>query len=113
MTMTKKERAEIEAALDEDAMRFPLPAAYADPAFVKCAEGAIETPELIAQFNRLKGCALGVRRSRIEQMVDEACGKDDMREFLAFVHDGIYLRLPNRAINAFRASALLPQRGKQ
>jgi hypothetical protein len=108
-------RAQIEAALDEDAPRAPLPAAYADPAFIECALAAIDTPELLTSFNRLKGCSIGEARTGIEQMIDAACGKDkdDMREFLAFVHDGIYLRLPNRAINAFRASALLPQRGKQ
>ena len=37
-------------------------------------------------------------------MADAATGKqqDDMRAFVAFVHDAIYLRLPSEAIHALR-----------
>ena len=87
------------------APRLPLPAAYADPAFIRCAHEAIETPELVSNFNRLYGATLGARVSPIEAMVDKATGKADadMQAFVEFVHNGIYLRLPDEAIESLRA----------
>jgi hypothetical protein len=89
-------------------VRLPLPMAYADPAFMACLQEAIETPELIEQLDRLYGASLTAKRSPIEAMVDKATGKqeDDMRAFVGFVHDGIYLRLPDEAIHALRISAI-------
>lgn len=74
------------------AERLALPVAYADPAFMACLKEAIETPELVVEFNRLYEASLGKPLSPIEKMVDKACGKDesDMRGFIEFVHDCIY-----------------------
>ncbi len=81
-------------AEDLPCMRLPLPLAYADPAFMKCLDEAIELPELVQQFDRLCKCSLSAAR------------KDDMRKFVEFVHDGIYLRLPDEAIHSLRVKAL-------
>jgi hypothetical protein len=68
--------------------RLALPAALIDPAFIRCAHEAIETPELVANFERLYGTS--------------ARSAGGMREFMRFVHDGIYLRIPDEAIEAMR-----------
>lgn len=93
-----------------DVKRFALPAAYADPAFVACLDEAISTPELVAQFDRLYGADLRGRRPPIVRMVDEATGKlaDDMREFVHFVHQGVYLTLSDDALLSLRAEATEP-----
>ncbi len=85
-------------------MRLALPAAYADSAFLRCLLEAIDTPELVSNFDRLYGATLTARTSPIARMVDEATGKreDDFRAFVEFVHYGIYLRLPDDAIEALR-----------
>lgn len=87
-----------------DAKRFALPAAYTDPAFIACLDEAISTPELVANFDRLYGADLRRRRPPIARMVDEATGKlaDDMREFVHFVHQGVYLALSDDAILSLR-----------
>ncbi len=88
-------------------MRLPLPAAYVDPAFSRCLTGALETPELCAQFDRLYGSTLFTRSDPLSRMIDEACGKsrDDMRAFVEFVHDCIYMRLPDDALVSLRSEA--------
>ena len=45
---------------------------------------------------------------RFVRMVDQATGKheDEMRAFVRFVHDGVYLRLPDRAIHSLRVVAI-------
>lgn len=85
--------------------RFALPAAYADLAFMRSLHEAIETPELVSNFNRLYGASLGAG-TPLERAIDQATGKseDDMRAFIDFVHDSIYLRLPDEAIEALRAT---------
>ena len=89
-------------------MRLELPAAYADPAFLRCLHEAIDTPELVENFDRLYGATLSTRTSPIERMVDEATGKrdDDMRAFVEFVHFSIYTRLPDEALESLRAGEL-------
>lgn len=86
--------------------RLPLPAAYIDLAFQACLHESINTPELVAQFDRLYGATLVSRASPIERAADRATGKTeaDMRTFVEFVHDCIYLRLPADAIEALRAT---------
>lgn len=75
--------------------RLPLPAAYADPAFMRCLGSAIALPELVHRFDRLRGATLMSRTTP---------GKaTDMRAFVEFVHDSVYLRLPDEAIAALRA----------
>ncbi len=91
------------------AERFPLPMAYADPAFAICVTEAAGTAELVAHFDRLHGCSVGnlFKRSPIERMVDQATGfaDDQMRQFVGFVHDCVYLRLPDEAIHSLRVQA--------
>lgn len=70
--------------------------------FTDCVLECFENHELVAQFNRLYGCSLGVdRRTTIEQMVDRATGHEppaiDEREaklFIAFVWNCVWTRLP-------------------
>lgn len=76
--------------------RFPLPMAYGDPAFLACLSDAIEIPELVENFDRLYGTSL----------LKGKPNKTDMEAFTAFVHDSVYLRLPNDAIHSLRAAAL-------
>lgn len=76
-------------------MRLPLPMAYADPAFTACIAAAIETPELVEQFDRLYGV----------HITSGSPAEADMRAFVSFVHDGIYLRLPDEVIHSLRAFA--------
>ncbi len=74
-------------------MRLAFPACTVDPAFQRCAMEAVSTPELVANFERL--CGVSMLRD----------GEQAMRAFSEFVHDGIYLRLPDEAIEALRATA--------
>jgi hypothetical protein len=85
-------------------VRLSLPAAHGDPAFQACLRESIETPELVAGFDRLYGANLVTRRAPIDAMIDKATGKqeNDVRAFVAFVHDCIYLRLPSEAVHALR-----------
>lgn len=76
-------------------MRLPLPAAYADPAFMACVNESIDKRELVEQFDRLYGASLTRGKA----------ADGDMRAFLKFVHDGVYLRFPDEAIHSLRASA--------
>lgn len=76
-------------------MRFALPAAYADPAFIVCLHESIGTLELVNQFDRLYGANLSRKPS-----------ERDMAAFTAFVHDSVYTRLPDEALDSLRAAAL-------
>lgn len=89
------------------APRLPLPLAYADPAFKRCLDEAISTPELVQQFDRLYGATLMTRTTPLERAIDRATGKadDDMRAFVKFVHDCFYMRLPDEAIVGLRVQA--------
>lgn len=79
-------------------VRLPLCAAYFDPAFINCLSSAIAEPELVAQFCRLYGSKLDT-----PQRTDE-----DMRSFTEFVHDSVYMRLPDEAIHSLRAESSAP-----
>ena len=85
--------------------RLPLPQALSDPAFIACLRESLATPEFLEQFDRLYGSNLATRSSPIEAMSDNAAGKidDDMRGFVAFIHDAVYLRIPGDAIADLRA----------
>ncbi len=78
------------------APRLPLSAAYFDPAFISCLSSAIAEAELVNQFCRLYGSKLNTPQ-RTEK---------DMRAFAEFVHDSIYLRLPEEAIQSLRTARL-------
>ena len=71
--------------------RLPLPAALMDPAFIACMRESIDTPELIVQFERLY--SVRVLHGGIGAFVD-------------FVHDSVYMRLPDDALHSLRANAL-------
>jgi hypothetical protein len=103
--MNKAEKAQaVEQLRALPDVRAALPLAHGDPAFQACLRGAVETPELVAQFDRLYGARLVTKQSPIDAMIDKATGKQeaDMRGFVEFVHNAIYLRLPNEAIHALR-----------
>ena len=73
--------------------------------FTECAIECFENAELLAQFNRLWGCSLEVdRRTVIERMIDRATGHEppaidegEARQFIAFVWDCVWSRLPPEA----------------
>lgn len=94
--------------MGERAERLPMPQAMGDPAMVRCAQEAIETPEIVENFDRLYGATLGGRVTPLERAIDVCTGKrrDDMEKFMRFVHHSIYLRLPDEAIHALRAAAI-------
>ncbi|MGY6273482.1 hypothetical protein ACXIUT_27760 [Achromobacter denitrificans] len=76
----------------ESVIRLPLPAAYLDPAFVRCLLECVAERELVLQFDRLYGARL----------MGPSWTKADMRAFAEFVHDCVYLRLPDDAIESLR-----------
>ena len=69
--------------------------------FEDCLRRAMLNADLVAQFNRLTGCTLGVdNRQPIERMIDEASGyqevldqksSDEMEQFASFVFMYVYL----------------------
>lgn len=71
-------------------MRLPFPAACCDPAYLRCASEAVETTELVQNFERLY---------RVNLARD---GEKGLRAFAEFVHDSIYMRLPDEAIESLR-----------
>lgn len=87
-------------------VRAPLPMAYGDPAFKRCLTEAIETPQLVEQFDRLYGANLRLNGTPLARAIDLATGRHDadMHAFIAFVHDVVYLRLPSEALHALRIS---------
>lgn len=57
---------------------------------------AYDTPELLAEFDRLTGANLSLKGSVLDIMIDEASGKRaaDLERFVAFVRDAVWDRLP-------------------
>ena len=110
MSKALKERA-VEQLRALPDVRLHLPAAHGDPAFQACLRQSIDVPELVAQFDRLYGANLVTRQAPLASMIDQATGKqeDDVRWFVEFVHNAIYLRLPSEAIHALRLTNM-PQR---
>ncbi len=100
----------LELISDTHAERLPLPMAYSDPAFNRCVIEACATPELIENFDRLTGCKVGriANGTGLERMVDEVTGfrNDQLRQFAEFIHDSVYMRLPDEAIHALRLSSM-------
>lgn len=103
-------KAELIEVLKTDPGRFPMPQAYVDPAFQRCIVESSDIPELVENFDRLTGCKIGriSTGSVIEKMVDSATGfrDDQLRQFAEFVHQYVYMLLPNEAIHALRLTAL-------
>ena len=69
-----------------------IPLSITDPEFHACLREAAASIPLIEEFRRLTGL------DRID--VDFA------RQFVRFVYDSIYLRLPDEAIHSLRAASL-------
>jgi hypothetical protein len=97
--------------------RFPLPQAYADPAFMACLHETIETPELIKNIDRLYGTRLSSlgSRSPLERMVDDVTGfqNSQIEQLIMFVHEFVYFRVPAKALHAYRFADLLkPEEGE-
>jgi len=60
-----------------------------------CVLAAINEPELVKEFDRLKGTNLSQNGTPIELMIDESTGRleHDFNEFVEFVRDVIYERV--------------------
>lgn len=79
--------------MTSEVIRLPLPAAYCDPAFCRCLEEAISTPEFVENYDRLYGATIKLRPNQ-----------GDLRAFVEHVHEIIYLRLSDEAIAALRVT---------
>lgn len=79
------------------AERLPLPAAYMDPAFHACCSGVLDNRDLLTELDRLYGTRL---------LSGKKPSDADMQKLAEFVHDGIYMRLPDESIHAIRAAIL-------
>lgn len=64
--------------------------------FEECCHQCLADLKFVKEFDRLTGCSLAELKSPINAMVDEATGKTkwDMRKFVAFVYETVWLRLP-------------------
>jgi len=66
--------------------------------FYDCVIQCAGTPDLVKEFDRLTGHNLAdlKPRSGLDRMIDEATGRDKegLEEFLRFVFDCIWTRLP-------------------
>ncbi len=72
-----------------------VPISIADPAFHACLTQSASREDLVADFKRLRGL----------DRIDRAFA----REFVSFVHEFIYARLPAEALSDLRVSASHPQ----
>lgn len=67
------------------------------PTFAECLFAAAGKPELLAEFDRLRGTHLATldQRTPLAAMIDEATGRDRdaVLLFAAFVFEAIYLPL--------------------
>jgi hypothetical protein len=60
-----------------------------------CIEACFEQPELISNFDRLRGTNLSRKGNGLALMINDVCGKshDDMGKFLDFIYECIFLKL--------------------
>lgn len=63
-----------------------------DPVFHLCLVEAARTPELVAEYDRLRGTNLGRRGGAIERLIDDATGrtKAEVIGFVEFVRVAVY-----------------------
>lgn len=63
--------------------------------FLACLEAAIDTPDLIVQFDRLYGANLMRKGLPLELAIDDACNRTsyDCRRFLNFVWEFVFTRV--------------------
>lgn len=80
----------------------------ADPAFHGCVRTALDTPELVANFDRLYGFNLSRRGAPVDILVDDTTGRTEagIRAFMVFVRDYVYTRLPADVLADIRARAI-------
>jgi hypothetical protein len=79
------------------------------PTFVETLFYCIGIPEFVSEFNRLSGCSIGVdKRTAIEKMIDKATGyeevleatrNDELRKFVEFVYEFIWIRYQSQEVN--------------
>lgn len=64
--------------------------------FIECLVVAANTPELVAEFDRLTGHNLSRNGSQLELMIDDSTGRTDdgVKDFVCFVRECIYDRIP-------------------
>lgn len=75
--------------------------------FTECLHSVWANDDLMREYRRLSGSAIGIdNRHPIERLVDQAAGyepthatADEVGDFLHFVWDTVWTRLPNRKIN--------------
>lgn len=79
--------------------------------FVTCVLEAAGTPELVKQFDRLYGYNVSRRGSPLDLAIDEATGfaEAGMIEFLNFVWEYVFLRVPLDEKRAAEFAALLKE----
>jgi hypothetical protein len=63
---------------------------------IECLTVAANTPELVAEFDRLTGHNLSRAGTPMDLAIDDASGRTEAgaKEFIDFVHDCIFERLP-------------------
>jgi hypothetical protein len=73
------------------------------PTFAECVHAAVDSRELVFQFNRLTGRRFGrsLERTNLEVMIDEATGApiedpEDVRAFIEFVREVVWAPLFER-----------------
>ncbi len=61
---------------------------------------AANTPELVAEYDRLSGTNLSRRGTPLDLMIDDAVGRQEkeMHGFVEFVRECIYERIPRECI---------------
>jgi hypothetical protein len=68
--------------------------------YMDCLMECAGTPELVAEFDRLRGANLSRRGSGLDLEIDRATGRlnADMQAFCEFVYECVYARLPPEAV---------------
>jgi hypothetical protein len=65
--------------------------------FHDCLMACAGNGDFVKEFDRLHGSNLGLRGSGLELAIDEATGRRDNDDFINFVYECIWLRLPPEA----------------
>jgi hypothetical protein len=78
---------------------------------VKCLDEAIRVPELVKSFDRLYGFNLSRRGAPLDLAIDKATGFEEagMIEFMNFVWEFVFLRVPLDEKRAAEFAALLKE----
>jgi hypothetical protein len=84
--------------------------------FQKCVEECLDNTDFVKEFDRLMGSSLGPKKaaSPMEFLVDQTTGYDevkrnqDLKKFVAFVHETVWIRLPDAAKDPTQVVTLPP-----